>query len=120
MQAVGVLTEALETVERARGHLYEFHQLTGRAEEILSRAVEALRAAGHHRLATGLQNNLVGRNVLPDRWTFQVIEEYNCGYYQVFADLERCVRAELTAGRQQVAEDEMKQRHRTNPPSASM
>ena len=27
--AVGLVTEALETTERARGHLYSFHQLTG-------------------------------------------------------------------------------------------
>ena len=41
-QAVGRVTEALETIERARGHLYSFHQLTGRADlqldEALSRA----------------------------------------------------------------------------------
>ena len=28
VEAVGKLTEALETVERARGHLYSFHQLS--------------------------------------------------------------------------------------------
>ena len=27
--AVGKLNEAVETIERARGHLYSFHQLTG-------------------------------------------------------------------------------------------
>ena len=30
--AVGRLTEALETCERARGHLYSFHQLTGESD----------------------------------------------------------------------------------------
>ena len=32
VEAVGKLTEALETTERARGHLYSFHQLTGSAD----------------------------------------------------------------------------------------
>lgn len=31
IEALGDLSEALETVERARGHLYVFHQLTGTA-----------------------------------------------------------------------------------------
>ena len=45
-QAVGRVTEALETIERARGHLYSFHQLTGRADLFakLAHAVAPLRA----------------------------------------------------------------------------
>ena len=40
VEAVGRLTEALETVERARGHLYSFHQLTGEADFKIGDAVE--------------------------------------------------------------------------------
>jgi hypothetical protein len=36
VRAVGKLTEALETIERARGHLYSFHQLTADADLQLS------------------------------------------------------------------------------------
>ena len=32
VDAVGKATEVLEYVERARGHLYAFHQLIGRAD----------------------------------------------------------------------------------------
>ena len=32
VDAVGKASEALEYVERARGHLYAFHQLIGRAD----------------------------------------------------------------------------------------
>ena len=39
VEAVGRLTEALETVERARGHLYSFHQLTGEADFKIGDAV---------------------------------------------------------------------------------
>src|SRR5436190_24214227 len=34
VDAVGKATEALEYVERARGHLYAFHQLIGRADAL--------------------------------------------------------------------------------------
>lgn len=45
-QAVGRVTEALETIERARGHLYSFHQLTGRADLQLDEAVARLNEIG--------------------------------------------------------------------------
>jgi hypothetical protein len=67
--AVGRLTEALETVEVARGHLYAFHQLTGEADFKVEDAIDQLRAAGHADLADRLTRELLGRNVLPGRWT---------------------------------------------------
>ena len=39
VEALGKLSEALETCERARGHLYSFHQLTGSADIELGEAV---------------------------------------------------------------------------------
>ena len=39
VDAVGKATEALEYVERARGALYEFHQLIGRADLLIGEAV---------------------------------------------------------------------------------
>lgn len=79
VEAVGRLTEALETVERARGALYEFHQLTGEADFKIGDAVDQLRGAGHEALAVELENEIVGRNVIPDRWTFQIVVEYDEG-----------------------------------------
>jgi hypothetical protein len=35
VRAAGTLSEALEYLERARGHLYSFHQLIGRADLLL-------------------------------------------------------------------------------------
>ena len=40
VEALGKLSEALETCERARGHLYTFHQLTGSADIQLGDAVD--------------------------------------------------------------------------------
>lgn len=111
--AVGKLSEAMETVERARGHLYDFHQLTGSADLALGEAVEALRAAGHPQLAETLENELVGRNVLPGRWTFQIVEDYDDTYYQPFRAAEERARDRLIAGRRHVYEAEMKEQRRT-------
>ncbi|OLT37976.1 hypothetical protein BJF79_28440 [Actinomadura sp. CNU-125] len=111
--AAGRISEALETTERARGHLYTFHQLTGHADAQLDEAVALLRAAGHHELADRTATELIGRNVVPGHWTFQLVEEYDEGYYRVFRQLERDVRDALTAGRTHVYEAEMKERRRT-------
>jgi hypothetical protein len=111
--AVGTLTDALETVIRARGHLYAFHQLTGRADHRLDDAVELLREAGHTDLAEHITTTLIGRNVNPGRWTFQIIEDYDDGYYDHFVALERRARDELMEGKRHLNEAEMKQRRIT-------
>ncbi|GAA3097093.1 hypothetical protein [Streptosporangium carneum] len=110
VEALGRLSEALETTERARGHLYSFHQLTGHADLQLDQVVELLRAAGHHEQADLVADELIGRDVLPDRWTFQIVEEYEDGYYRFFADLEERIRNELADGRRHLHEARMKRR----------
>lgn len=112
IEAVGALTEALETVEVARGHLYAFHQLTGSADFKVERAAELLRAAGHDELAADLCRELVGRNVLPGRWTFQVVEDYEDAYYEPFRAFERRARG-LTGGHRHLHEAALKRRRRT-------
>ena len=56
---------------------------------------------------------LVGRNVLDGRWTFQVVEEFDDGYWSIFRDHERRVRDELQQGARHVFEAEMKEKRRT-------
>ncbi|MGV0837636.1 hypothetical protein [Mycolicibacterium thermoresistibile] len=114
VHAAGLVSEALETIEQARGHLYAFHQLTGRADEKLDEAVSQLTNAGHPDLAELVSRELIGRNVLPGRWTFQVVEDYDDGYYRWFREVDRQVRDRLTAGRRHVYEAEMKERRRTH------
>lgn len=114
VEAVGKLSEAFEIAERARGHLYAFHQLTGRADFALGWAATLLREAGHHHLADRMTADLIGRNVLEGRWTFQIVEEYDDGYYNLFRDIEREVREELLQGRRHVYEAEMKEARRTH------
>lgn len=112
-QAVGRVTEALETIERARGHLYSFHQLTGRADLQLDEAVARLNEIGQTDHARRITSELIGRNVLTGRWSFHVVEEYDEGYYRCFKETEQLVRTRLTEGRRHVHEMALKQRRRT-------
>jgi len=112
VEAVGKLSEAMETVEVARGHLYAFHQLSGHADFQVGEAVTALREAGHPELAAALDRELVGRNVLPGRWTFQVVEDYNASYYEPFREFDAKAR-ELTQGHEHLYEAGLKIERRT-------
>lgn len=113
VDALGLLSEALEKVERARGALYDMHQLIGGADNTLRDAVQAFRDAGHAGLADRLQTELVGRNVLDGRWTFQVVEEFDDGYYAEFRALEQLARDQLAGGRRHLYEARMKEERRT-------
>ncbi|MCV2490197.1 hypothetical protein OF117_12565 [Geodermatophilus sp. YIM 151500] len=113
VEALGKLSEALETVEQARGQLYGFHQHSGKADLLLQDAVELFRAAGHTRLADDLDRDLVGRNVIADRWTFQVVEDYDASYWSLFRSFDERARTELAGGDRHVYEARMKQRERT-------
>ena len=114
VEALGKLSEALEVVEEARGLLYAFHRRCGTADLTLGEAVDQLRAAGHTDLADRLDRDLVGRNILHGRWSFQVVEEYDDGYYALFRELEQAARVELVAGRRHLFEAEMKEDRRTD------
>lgn len=113
VEAVGSVSEALEYVDRARGHLYSFHQLIGHADLLLSEACDKLRAAGHGAVADELEGDLIGRNVLPGRWTFQIVEEFDDDYWSIFRDHDRRVREELQHGARHVFEAEMKEKRRS-------
>ncbi|MFJ2082365.1 hypothetical protein ACIOBK_07455 [Micromonospora chokoriensis] len=111
--ALGKLSEALECVERARGHLYSMHQLIGHADLMLDDAVEQFRAAGHLRLAERIGTELRGRNVIAGRWTFQIVEDFDDGYHALFRELDQQARDELVGGRRHLYEAEMKERRRS-------
>jgi hypothetical protein len=114
VEAVGSVSEALEYVERARGELYAFHQLMGHADLLLGEACDKLRSAGHTEIADRLEQEVVGRDVLDGRWTFQIVEDFDDNYWSVFRDHERRVRDELQHGVRHVFEAEMKERRRTH------
>jgi len=114
VEALGKLSEALEVMEQARGFLYGFHRLTGKADLTLGEAVEALRDAGHAEVADRIERELVGRNVIEGRWTFQIVEDFDDGYYALFRSLEKDARDRLAGGRRHLFEAEMKEDRRTH------
>ena len=114
VEALGKLSEALEVVEEARGLLYAFHRRCGTADLTLGESVDLLRDAGQTDLADRIERELVGRNILAGRWSFQVVEEYDDGYYATFRDLEREARDALVGGRRHLFEAEMKEDRRTD------
>ena len=113
VEAVGKVTEALEWVERARGRLYDFHQMSGHADLLLGEACDALEDAGHGEVAGRIRSEMVGRNVIEGRWTFQIVEEYDATYWQPFREAEAAARAGLCGGAPHVFESEMKDERRT-------
>ena len=113
VEGLGKLSEALETVDQARGLLYGFHQLTGKADRTLQEAVGLLRDAGHTELTDDLDRDLVGRNVIADRWTFQIVEDFDATYWAAFRAFDERARNELAGGDRHVFEARMKQRERT-------
>jgi hypothetical protein len=113
VKATGKISEALEYVHRVRGAFYELHQLVGRADLLFGEGAQRLRDAGHDELAVMLEREVVGRNVLEGRWTFQVVEEFDETYWSPVVAAEQRVRDELLGGRRHVFESEMKERRRS-------
>src|SRR4051794_35091757 len=113
VRAAGKVSEAVEWLERARGRLYDFHQMLGHLDFQMGDAVELLREAGHEELAALLDEEVVGRNVLDGRWTFQIIEEFDDLYYGPIKAVEAQIRGDLLQGRRHVFEAELKEQRRT-------
>ena len=114
VDAVGKISAAFEVVENARGMLYAFHRMSGEADLALQEGLTALRDAGHEELATEIDEVLVGRDVVRDMWTFQLVEAYDEQYWQVFRAADELVRKQLSGGVPHVFEAEMKHREQSD------
>jgi hypothetical protein len=113
VEAIGKASEALEYVERARGHLYSFHQLLGHADLEFGAAADLLEQCGQQGAAEAMRDEIVGRNVLDGRWTFQVVEEFDDLYYRPAVDAVRSLERDHLDGQRHVHESRMKERRRT-------
>ena len=111
--AVGKASEALEYVERARGHLYSLHQLIGHADLVFGEAADQFRDGGEGETADRLEQEIVGRNILEGRWSFQIVEEFDDLYYETVTQAVRGLEAQYHDGQRHVFESEMKERRRT-------
>jgi hypothetical protein len=114
VQALGSLSAAMEVMEHARGHLYAFHRFSGTADLALQDALDELRDAGHKELADDIDTALVGRDVIDGKWTFQLVEEYDAGYAEVFRAAEARARAVCGGASPHIFEAEMKAREQSS------
>jgi hypothetical protein len=80
-EAIGKASEALECIERARGHLFSFHQLMGRGDLQFGDACELLEKVGLSDDGVRLHREIVGRHALDGRWSFQIVDEFDDLYY---------------------------------------
>ena len=98
VEALGKLSEALEVVGAPRLPVWvpPAHR-DGRPRPGRRRRPAA--QAGHHEIADRIDRELVGRNVIEGRWTFQIVEDYDDGYYALFRQARgRGSRAGWSAG----------------------
>ena len=100
-------------IEHARGLLYAFHRMSGKADLSLQEAVSDLRRCGHAELADEIDQVLVGRDVIPGHWTFQIVEAYDSQYYEVFKAVAEKVRQQAGGGLPHLFEAEMKVEEQT-------
>jgi hypothetical protein len=112
--ALGKVSEALETIEQARGHLFAFHQLIGRADLSMDQAYKLLQTARLDNDAESLKHDIIGHNVIPGMWTFQIVEAFDDTYYQKLKDYEKELREKHVEGRRHIFESEMKEDRRTH------
>ena len=89
-------TEAMEYVERARGHLFTLHHLLGRADLLFAEVAAELRSQGRAGDAARIEREVVGRDVLEGRWSFEVLEEFEQEYYEPVRDAVRTVERRTT------------------------
>ena len=109
VRAVGNLSEAFECVERVRGKLYDMHQLAGHADLLFGKVADELEEAGAKETATQVRQQVVGRNVVNGRWTFQLVDEFNDQYYKPIKKTVKQAEADLQSGKTHVFEAEMKE-----------
>ena len=64
-------------------------------------------------VADRLEQELLGRNVISGRWTFQIVEDYDDHYWSLFRQQEQQARDELAGGVRHLFEARLKQDERT-------
>jgi hypothetical protein len=87
--------------------------MLGHLDFQMSEAAGLLRSSGHEEAATRIEREVIGRNVLDGRWTFQVIDEFDDVYYAPVRTVENALLNEFMAGRRHVYEAELKEQRRT-------
>jgi hypothetical protein len=99
-------------VHRAYGHLLSFHHAVGRAMDHFAEAERLFREADREDPAVTLRDQLLPAGVVGDRWSYEVVEEFESTFYRQVVDFESAVRADLADGLSHVAERDQQRRWR--------
>lgn len=94
----------LEHVRRAHGRLLDFHHEVGDAFDHFESAREKLRAAGRDELADELRDAHLPAGVVGDRWTYELVSEFEDGFLADITAFEEATRKELADGVDHVSE----------------
>jgi len=104
-EALHRVTLGMEWLHRAHGHLLAFHHNVGHAMDHFAAAEPLLREAGHVDLADAIREEYLPRGVVDEnRWSYDVVEDFEDGVLADMDAFETTVRAQLADGQRHVAE----------------
>lgn len=104
-EALHRVTLGMEWLQRAHGHLLAFHHGVGHAMDHFAAAEPLLRDADHTDLADAIRDEYLPRGVVDeDRWSYDVVEDFEDGVLADMDAFETAVRTQLADGQRHVAE----------------
>jgi hypothetical protein len=106
-EALHQMQVGVEHVGRARGRLLDFHHEIGDAFDHFEAARETLRAAGYDDLADELRDRHLPAGVIGDRWTFELVTNFEEGFYDEIATFAGDLREEVGDGEVHVRERDL-------------
>jgi len=110
-EALHRVTLGMEWLHRAHGHLLAFHHNVGHAMDHFAAAEPLLREAGHVDLADAIRAEYLPRGVVDEnRWSYDVVEDFEDGVLADMDAFETTVREQLADGQRHVAEREQERR----------
>ena len=95
---------AIEYVHRAYGNLLTFHHNLGHAMDRMADAEEYLRETGHEEWADQLGNEHLPAGAIGDRWTYELVTEFEDDFLEAVTSFESDVREDLADGLDHVTE----------------
>lgn len=104
-EALHELELGLEWLHRANGHLVAFHHNVGHAADHLATAERLFREADRVAPANVIRDDLLPRGVIDEeRWSYDVLEEFQDGLLAEVMRFEAGVRERLVDGQRHVTE----------------
>ncbi|MFB6304139.1 MAG: hypothetical protein ABEH47_03160 [Haloferacaceae archaeon] len=102
----------VEHLHRAYGHLLAFHHAVGHAMDRFAAIEDDLRAVGYDEYASELRDDHLPAGVVGDRWSYELVEEFQDGFLAEMTGFEHRLREDVAGGRRHVTEREQQRRWR--------